>query len=366
MNASTSKALLALACAMAIGSAGAADLDPAGDIKAQATKFVRVERPAALAGLKRVVITSYMVNYVTELKYTKSLSGFEAMIGADSDVSIKLVGGDNAQFQAITDKFYAQTVEELAAQGIQVVSHDELTAMPEFAELAADAITPLPSEQDAKAGKGLFFSARNLPLHLIDETQFIAIFNAPFTKPRQDNFLTFGSRFSGGFSAHQTQQAEEKIAKKLDATVLKVRLTILGGQLAPDTSFWSGGKVLTKAAASFVDFVSRYAFITPAGDKARVSLQEIAETGEIGVLINTTSDGTATMDTAKNAALVALNVAAVAARFGGLNVGGVGGFSATKELELRVQPEPFELALLTNQRAVAKMFGEKILNPGQE
>jgi hypothetical protein len=148
--------------------------------------------------------------------------------------------------------------------------------------------------------------------------------------------------------------------------VLKVRLTILGGQLSPDTSFWSGGKVSTKAAASFVDFVSRYAFITPAGDKARVSLQEIAETGEIGVLINTTSDGTAAMDTAKNAALVALNVAAVAARFGGLNVGGVGGFSATKELELRVQPEPFEQALLTHQRTVAKMFGEKIINPGQE
>jgi hypothetical protein len=360
------RALLAAACCLMLGPVTAADLDPTGDLKTQAGKFVKVEKPAVLNGLKRVVITSYMVDYVTELRYTKSLSGFEAMIGADSDVSIKLVGGDHAQFQTITDKFYAQTVEELAAQGIQVVPHEELAALPEFAELAADAITPLPSEQDAKAGKGLFFSAKGLPLHLIDETQFITIFNAPFTKPREDNFLTFGSRFSGGFSVHKTQQAEEKIAKKLDATVLKVRLTILGGQLTPDTSFWSGGKVSTKAAASFVDFVSRYAFITPSGDKARVSLQEIAETGEIGVLMNTTSDTTAVTDTAKNAALVALNVAAVAARFGGLNVGGIGGFSATKEYELRVQPEPFEQALLTHQRAVAKMFGEKIRNPGQE
>lgn len=164
-----------------LGPVTAADLDPTGDLKTQARKFVKVEKPAVLNGVKRVVIASHMVDYVTELRYTKSLSGFEAMIGADSDVSIKLVGGDNAQFQAITDKFYAQTVEELAAQGIQVM--------------------------------------------------------------------------------------------------------------------------------------------------------------------NTTSDTTAVTDTAKNAALVALNVAAVAARFGDLNVGGIGGFSATKEYELHVQPERFEQTL---------------------
>ena len=89
----------------------------------------------------------------------------------------------------------------------------------------------------------------------------------------------FAEAFSGGFSAAQAQQIEDKIAKKLGATILKVRLTVLGGQLTPDTSFWSGGKVSTRAAASFVDFVSRYAFITPEGNKARVALGEIAETG---------------------------------------------------------------------------------------
>ena len=52
-----------------------------------------------------------------------------------------------------------------------------------------------------------------------------------------------------------------------------MRLTVLGGQLTPDTSFWSGGKVSTRAAASFVDFVSRYAFITPEGNKALVALR---------------------------------------------------------------------------------------------
>lgn len=357
---------LTAACCLALGTVYAADLDPAGDIKAQAEKFVKVDHPEHLSAIKRVVITNYMVDFVSELKYTKSLSGLEAMIGADSDVSIKLVGSNNEQLQAITEKFYQQTVEQLKTQGIDVVTADELKVLPEFADLVASGVTPVPSEQDAATGKGLFFTAQGLPLQLSDETQFIPTFTPPFTKPKKDDFLTFGTRFTGGFAAGQAQHAEEQIAKKLDASILKVRLTVLGGQLTPDTSFWSGGKVTTRAAASFVDFVSRYAFITPDGNKTRVALKEIAETGDIGELVNTTSDGTKTVDTAKNVALVALNVVSIAARLGGVAApGGIGGFSATTEYECRVQPESFEKALLGHQLAVAQMFGEKMRNPGQ-
>lgn len=366
MQAPAKNALLAAACCLMIGTVVAADLDPAGDIKAQAEKFVKVDNPEYLAGIKRVVITNYMVDFVSELKYSKSLSGLEAMIGADSDVTIKLVGSNKEQYQAITDKFYQQTVDQLKAQGVEVVSNEELKALPEFAELAATGVTPVPSEQDATAGKGLFFTTQGLPLQLSDETQFIYTFNPPFTKPKKDDFLTFGTRFSGGFSAGQAQMIEDKIAKKLGASILKVRLTVLGGQLTPDTSFWSGGKVSTRAAASFVDFVSRYAFITPEGNKTRVALKEIAETGDIGELVNTTSDGTKATDAAKNVALVALNVLSIGARLAGAGgAGGIGGFSSTTEYECRVQPESFETALLTHQRTVAQMFGEKMQAPGK-
>ena len=205
MKRSVQYVLLAAACCRMAAPIMAAELDPAGDIKAQAEKFVKVDNPEYLPAVKRVVITSYMVDFVTELKYSKSLSGLEAMIGADSDVLIKAVGSNNEQLQRITEKFYEQTVEQLKAQGVEVVSKDELAALPEFSELAATGITPLPSEQNAAAGKGLFFTAQGLPLQLIDETQFIATFNAPFTKPRKNDFLTFGARFSGGFSAAQAQ-----------------------------------------------------------------------------------------------------------------------------------------------------------------
>jgi len=348
---------------LALAPVSAAEQETAPDLKGHAAKLVRVENPDVLPSVKRVVITSFMADFVSELRYSKSLSGLEAMIGADSDVSIRLVGSSNEQFQAMTEAFYEQTVAQLRARGVEVVEQGELAALPEFAELAASGVKPLPSEQDAKAGKGLFFTAQGLPLHLIDETQFMPSFS--FGRKKQDDFLTFGTRFSGGFAAAQTQQIESRIATSLGATILKVRLTVLGGQLTPDSSFWSSGKVSTRAAASFVDTVTRYAFITPDGNKARISLQETIATDEIGELVNTTSDGSKATDTAKNVALVALNVASLAARLGGLSTGYTGGFSATSEYECRVRPELFEKTVLSHYERIAGLFGDRLQTPGQ-
>ena len=357
---------LAAFLSLTLSTAHTAEIDPAGDLKTQANKLVKVENPEYLASVKRVAIANFMVDFVSELKYSKGLSGFEAMMGADSNVSIKLVGGNNELFQSITDRFYQQTVEQLKARGIEVVSNEELTALPEFKELASRGLSPLPSEQDAKSGKGLFFTARDLPLYLFDEAQFITSISL-FSKPKQDDFLTFGSRFSGNFSAGQNQQLEEAIAKKLGVHLLKVRLTVMGGQLTPDTSFWSSGKVTTRAAASFVDFVTRYAFITPEGKKARVSLKETVHTKDIGELVNITSTGTKAADTVQNVAVVALNVASLAARFGGVGVPNVpslnNAYASSIDYECRVQPEPVEKTLLNHHNAIAGMFGEKILNP---
>lgn len=348
---------------LALAPVSAAEQETAPDLKGHAAKLVRVENPDVLPSVKRVVITSFMADFVSELRYSKSLSGLEAMIGADSDVSIRLVGSSNEQFQAMTEAFYEQTVAQLRARGVEVVEQGELAALPEFAELAASGVKPLPSEQDAKAGKGLFFTAQGLPLHLIDETQFMPSFS--FGRKKQDDFLTLGTRFSGGFAAAQTQQIESRIATSLGATILKVRLTVLGGQLTPDSSFWSSGKVSTRAAASFVDTVTRYAFITPDGNKARISLQETIATDEIGELVNTTSDGSKATDTAKNVALVALNVASLAARLGGLSTGYTGGFSATSEYECRVRPELFEKTVLSHYERIAGLFGDRLQTPGQ-
>lgn len=170
MHAPAKKALLAAACCLMIGAVAAADLDPVGDIKAQAEKFVKVDNPEYLAGIKRVVITNYMVDFVSELKYTKSLSGLEAMIGADSDVTIKLIGSNN-----------------------------ELQALSEFAELATFGITPVPRGQYAKSGTGMFISSEGQPQKLSDEMLVILTFIQSYVNPNIDNLLTFDTHISATF-----------------------------------------------------------------------------------------------------------------------------------------------------------------------
>lgn len=340
------------------GHALANDFNPSSDLKSQATDFVKVENPEYLSGIKKVVITSFMVDFVSELKHSKQLSGIGIALGGDSDVSIKLVGGSNEQFQAITNTLYERTLAQLKQQGIEVVSKEELASVPEFTELVTRGIQELPSPEDAKAGKGLFFTANQLPLYHMDERNFITSFN-PFDKPKEDLFLTFGSRFSSGFSQGGNLQLEEKIAEKLGAHVMKVRLTVLGGQLTPDTSFWSSGKVSTRAAASFVDFVNRYALISPQGKKSRVSLKKTVSTDDVGELVNITSGVSKTADVAKNVA----TLATFAARLGGINAPQLTSFSSTQDFECRVQPDAFEQKLVSYYDGVAGMLTHKLAQP---
>lgn len=350
-------------CCLLLGSVHAAGLDPAGNLGAQAETFVKVENPEYLKDLRKVAITNFTVDFVSELKYNKALSGLGALMGGDSNVTVKLVGADHELYQRLTDQLYDKAVADLQARGIEVVPAETLEADSDYQELVKHGVTPLPSEQDAKSGKGLYFSARKLPMHLLDETQFITQIQF-FGKKKEDEFLTFGSRFSGGFTAGRIQMSEEALAKKLDASLLKVRLTVLGGQLTPDTSFWSSGKVSTRAAVTFVDFVNRYAFISPAGKRSRISLKEMVATDDVGELVNVTSTGTKTTDAVQNTAMVALNVIGFAARLQGINAPMGGSYAASTDFECRVQPENFEKSVLTHFGAIAGMFGEKLKNPG--
>ena len=123
----------------------------------------------------------------------------------------------------------------------------------------------------------------------------------------------------------------KKIVERLCINAIKVPLTVAVDQLTPETRFWSDGKASKHAAVSFADSLSRHVFLNSGFNKTRGVYKEIGE------LANATSDCA--------------------------NAGAIGGFSFTSEYECRVQPEPFEKALLTHQRTVAQMFGEKMQAP---
>ena len=293
-----------------------------------------IDHPDKLQGLKRVVIPSFNVHFVTQSRAGVPINGVQVLTGAPSNVTITLKGADPARFQALADALYDQTVQRLQAVGIEVVPLATLQAQPAFAEIVQKA-DPGPKAEDAAAGQGVFHAARGLPLYHMDEVSFIQKFEIKLFggKKPEDTFLPLSSRLAAGFSHGFIAQAEQRLAQALDAAVLKVRLTVTAGTLDVATNFWTGQEISTRAAATMSPLVNRFAFILPDGGKARLALKQPVTSGEIGELANVTS-------TTSQAADVARNVLNVAMILGGARTNM--GYGRSADYEWRVTPEVYE------------------------
>lgn len=321
--------------------------DPQAPAAAMAAKYVEIENPDYLKNVKRVVIPSFMVEYVTEAKASAELTGIALAVGGASSALIRMKGAQPEQFQAVTDRLYEQTVAELARAGIEVVPQAQLKASATFQEIAAKG-EKAPREEEAKGGKGVYHTAVDLPLYFMNEQAFI---QKLFSKPKDDIYLTFGTKFGSGFSTAQIPMLEEKLAKEFDAAVLKVRITFLGGTAQREHSIWTGGSATAQGAASFAPTATRYAFINGNGDKARLSLKSTVNTGHLGELVNVTSTASKAVDVARNTLTVASRLGAA---FGmrGVDLG----YGSEVEYEWRVEPGSFEQVIQNYHPAVARMF----------
>jgi len=313
---------------------------------------VEVDNPEKLKGLKRVVIPAFNVHFLTESRADVQINGVQVITGAPSNVKVTLKGADPARFQAIADALYDRTVQQLQAAGIEVVPIDQLKAHPSYAELAQRGDTG-PKEEDASAGKGTFVTARGLPLIHMDEVSFIQKFEIKLFggKKPEDTFLPLSTKLSSGFTAGFVAQAESKLAKELDAALLKVRITVLGGTLDVGHSFWTGKEISTKAAASLPPLVNRYAFILPNGDRARISLKQAATSAELGEMVNVTSAGSQAADVARNV----LNVALI---LGGARTSV--GYGRSADYEWRVEPALYERVIDAQTATVAEAFSQRL------
>lgn len=352
--------LLVLLASSALAAETEIRFDLKGDSLSQAEKFVEVENADKFKGIRRVVIPSFMVDFVTEAKAETLITGIGVVTGAPSNVLIKLKGADPAKFQEITDELYAQTVTELKKAGIEVVDISQLKESATYKELAGKG-EKAPREEEAKGGKGMYHTANGLPLYYMDEVGFIPKFEIKLfgNKPKEDIFLTWGTKFSSGFSTATVPQLEEKLAKEFDATVMKVRITVLGGQLEKDESFWNfsaQADIKAKAAGSFAPMVTRYAFIGGNGDKARLSLKQAVTTGELGELANVTSAASKAGDVARNAVTVGSRIFSA---FGGGPAIDLG-YGNTVDYEWRVEPGAFEKVVTNYYPAISAMFAAKL------
>jgi hypothetical protein len=95
-----------------------------------ATPKLRVSNAKALGGIRRVMIGSFGMNFVTERKASQSIGGGFRSKGGTANVNVQttLAGLRSADYQAAADAGYAAAIKALGAAGIEVADNKDLLA----------------------------------------------------------------------------------------------------------------------------------------------------------------------------------------------------------------------------------------------
>lgn len=148
-----SRPLLALLTSLALSATAATPepmaLDASFNPVDQAANLVELAQDAStLKGLKRVAVTQFSIDFITQDNVSAETSGFAAAGRASVTGYYALVGVGEPEFQALAERAYREFVDALKAQGLEVVSREELAAAPSWQRLNA-AGTPLPLRSDS-------------------------------------------------------------------------------------------------------------------------------------------------------------------------------------------------------------------------
>ncbi|MEF8703124.1 MAG: hypothetical protein V5B32_07730 [Candidatus Accumulibacter sp. UW26] len=345
------KYIMALLCGLLISlGASSQEAEPTvGSDRDDLSKIVKVEKNEALSNLKKVVITSFSVEVLTYLKAGGSGDLGNLISGKPNSVSVNLKGHDIGTWPDMVNQYYGQLVKQLESSGIEVIRPESLQDDADYKTIL-EAGKPSSHEEDAKAGKGLYFGVDKVPMLIQNEQNVFR--GSPFSKPPEDLYMTFGSQFAAGFSTASAQNAEYALARKLDAHALKVRFTVVPTSLTTTKGFWVGTAVDSKASLSLPTHVNRFVVYSPSGDQGKISLSAPAvgkqTVGEMKEITSTAGTALRAADTAGGIAL-------------GFLTGGIGGAlkagaNVAKDYEVSVDNAAFNQMLVEELSAVSLAF----------
>jgi hypothetical protein len=266
-------ALLSLALVVS-GVAFAKDepvFDPGAAPNALAQTFLKVDKPKALADLRRVAIANFRVEFAVENSAKGSSSGTMGASAVKAD--IKLTGVTDETRQAITNSLYDSFVADLAAAGVEVIAYETLQANKQYQSLGKRLLAS-PHPVGTQIGKSVFVGPRGAPVYTTND----------------DKHLSVGA-LMGGFGA-QPQNIEPQIAKALDAAVLRVNLAVqFAEQKASGGMFRNESSVDTGIRLAFVPKLTQILVVTPTSGKARVTLEKLVAIQDDVITVNDATKG---------------------------------------------------------------------------
>lgn len=202
--------------------------------------------PDNLPALKRVAITSFMVQYVTD-------QGIETKRKSGGSFFSKWKAVTPELMQGATSALYAQMVEDLKAAGVDVVPVQEVLAQPVMADIRKVAKpNPMRADDSSLMKVSQIFSAQDLPITFA--TVQDAKLDTYFTKPLDgtdspSNLIGWDKQSKQWLSGTHVEISSlatlflgyAKVAETLNATALNVRLVVPLVDMGVTTAGNAGG-----------------------------------------------------------------------------------------------------------------------------
>lgn len=250
-----SMAAAALVLTGGIAVASAADSPSLGDDKTSAFK-----------GTQKVAIAEFGVEF-----YTQLVSEAHKNSGASARYFAALQGVAPADFQAVTDKAYADTVSALKAAGFEVVDPAMLAANADYQALAGKYGAPSPytftdsSIVKSEPNISLIYAPAGMPAYFSSSTA------------RGD----FGQRTSQQNYARGSKEGE--VAKELGATLLHIHYLVGFAQPYADKNNALFGSSWAHAGADIGNTLfakdSEWQFVTEAGPRTFTTSSRLRHSG---------------------------------------------------------------------------------------
>jgi hypothetical protein len=301
-----------------------------------AEKAVKCENMKKLKDVKKVVVSSFDVQFVTARKANAHAGGTSDKGAAYVHSDVTLKGLDDSVFQAITDQAYTNFVNELKTNGYEVMPYAEYAALPDYEQMkgAFDA-----SPMNDKA----MFSG--MPTRIFAPTGMPVVFYG-------DEATVSASSKLGATTAalsHAPVNVEPKIVKQTGVPVVRVFLLVDFCQI--DTSggmFSSSASVKTKPQL-MIGRESRAVFLFGSGfsDAQNVHLANYAYGKEN--YINAYNDVTTTGQAVGDAAANVIGI-----------LGGTGDMHKTRSYEAEADPEAYKMLSVKYLGDVSRLWLEAV------
>jgi hypothetical protein len=206
-----------------------------------------------LKGVKRVAVTSFTVQYVTNQVWDTSYTTGGGPGNRTGNLQFVGQGGgfdvgsalDPAKMQSTTDKLYQGFLTDLASAGFDVVSAEQLANSKAYKAYAVNTpATPRKEEAESQKSNGagaitsVFYTPPGLPLVLGDKFDHLS--TGRFGSNVSDPTLTF----AGSLSLYTTNWPyyDKDVQKELGAATLHVRIYVpLAHVQVASGSFWGSG-----------------------------------------------------------------------------------------------------------------------------